>query len=81
MSQALNIEFGRLPEAERQRYNYSALSGAIMEEAKRTKRIPDIANIMSHQLAIDEQREKVKQSFGQGTSQQIEEELEDEMLT
>lgn len=34
---------------------------------------------MSHQLAIDKQREKVEQSFGQGTSQQIEEELEDEM--
>jgi len=79
LSQALNIEFGKLSEAERQRYNYSALSGAIMEEAKRTKRIPDIANIMSHQLAIDKQREKVEQSFGQGTSQQTEEELEDEM--
>ena len=79
LSQALNIEFGKLSEAERQRYNYSALSGAIMEEAKRTKRVPDIANIMSHQLAINKQREKVEQSFGQGASQQIEEELEDEM--
>ena len=79
LSQALNIEFGKLSEAERQRYNYSALSGAIMEEAKRTKRVPDIANIMSHQLAVDKQREKVEQSFGQGASQQTEEELEDEM--
>lgn len=51
-----------------------------MEEAKRTKRVPDIANIMSHQLAINKQREKVEQSYGQGAiNQQIEEELEDEM--
>lgn len=78
--QALGIELGKLSEAERQHYNYSALCRAIMEEAKRTKRVPDIANIMSHQLAINKQREKVEQAYGQGAiNQQIEEELEDEM--
>lgn len=46
LSQALDIEFGKLSEDERRRYNYSALFGTIMAEAKRTKKIPDITSIM-----------------------------------
>lgn len=79
LSQALNIELGKLSEDERRHCNYSAISGAIKEEAKRTKRVPDIANILNRQRAINEQREKVEQSYGQGANQQVEEELEDEM--
>ena len=79
LSQALNIEFGKLSEDERRQYNYSVLSKAIMAEAKRTKRVPDIASIMSRERAINDQRKKVEQSYGQGANQQIEEELEDEM--
>ena len=79
LSQALNIEFGKLPKDERQHYDYSALSKAIMAEATSTKRVPNIANIINHQRAINEQREKVEQSYGRGASRQINEELEDEM--
>ena len=77
--QALNIEFGKLPEDERQHYDYSTLFKAIMAEATRTKRVPNIANIINRQRAINEQLEKVEQSYGRGASQQINEELEDEM--
>ena len=79
LSQALNIEFGKLPEDERQHYDYSTLSKAIMAEATRTKRVPNIANIINRQRAINEQREKVEQSYGRRVSQQNSEELEDEM--
>ena len=79
LSEALNIEYGKLPEGERRKYDYSALSKVIKEEARRTKKVPDIISIMDHQRAINEQREKVEQSYGQGSSQQTKEELEDEM--
>ena len=79
LSQALNIEFGKLSEDERRQYNYSALSKTIMAEAKRTKRVPDITSIMNHERAINDQRKKVEQFYGQGSNQQTKEELEDEM--
>ncbi|MBR2543615.1 hypothetical protein IKF57_01130 [Candidatus Saccharibacteria bacterium] len=49
LHQALNIEFGKLSEDERRRYDYPALSRAIMAEAKRTKKIPDIISIINRQ--------------------------------
>ena len=80
LSQILNIEFGKLSEDERLQYNYSTLTKVVMAEAKRTKRVPDIASIMSHERFINDQRKKVEQSYSQGaTNEQIEEELEDEM--
>lgn len=77
--QALNIEFGKLSEDERRSYNYRALAETIISEAKRTKKIPDIANIINHQQGINAQHKKFKRSHRQGASRQIEEELEDEM--
>lgn len=79
LSQALNIEFGKLSEDERRQYDYPALSKAIIAEARKTRRVPNIVNIMNHQRAVNEQREKVEQSYGRGANQQVEEELEDEM--
>ena len=79
LSQALNTEFGKLSQDERKLYDYAALSKAINAEAKRTKRVPDIANILNRQRAINEQRGKVEQSYGQGFSQQAEEEQEEGM--
>lgn len=49
LQQALNIEFSKLSAAERSRHNYSALANTIMAEAKRTKKVPDIARIISRQ--------------------------------
>lgn len=46
LSAALNQEFGKLSEEERRRYNYSATIKALKEEARRTKRVPDIAAAM-----------------------------------
>lgn len=77
--QALNIEFGKLSKDERRQYDYATLSKAIIAEARKTRRVPNIINIMNHQRAINEQREKVEQSYGRGVSQQNNEELEDEM--
>ena len=79
LSQALNAEFGKLSEDERRHYDYSTLSKTIMAEAKRTKRIPDITNIMSIQRAISEQHGKVEQSYGQKVNQWNEEEQEEGM--
>lgn len=63
LSQALNIEFGKLSEDERQQYDYPALSKAIITEARKTRRVPNIASIINHQRAVNEQREKVEQSY------------------
>lgn len=46
LSAALNQEFGKLSEEERQRYNYSATIKALEEEARRTKKFPDIIATM-----------------------------------
>ena len=79
LTHAVSVEFGKLSEDERQHYNYPALCEAVRAEARRTKRVPDIVGIINQQRAINDQREKVKQSYGQGTSQRVEEELEDRM--
>lgn len=42
----LNTEFAKIPEDERKQYNYVAISNAIKEEVRRTKKIPNIAAII-----------------------------------
>lgn len=42
----LNIEYTKIDEGERQHYDYSSIMGKIVEEAQRTKKIPDIASIV-----------------------------------
>ncbi len=46
LQQALNIEFSKLSESERQYYNYAELAQQIKEEARRTRKMPDIAAII-----------------------------------
>ncbi len=46
LQRALNIEFSKLTEDERRHYNYPSISKKIKEEARETKRIPDIAAII-----------------------------------
>lgn len=46
LTQALNIEFSKLSEEERRQHDYAALAKMIKEEARKTKRIPDIAAII-----------------------------------
>jgi len=42
----LNTEYAKIDEGERQHYDYSSISKKIMEEAQRTKKIPDVAAIL-----------------------------------
>lgn len=63
LRRATDVEFGKLSEDERRRYNYPALLEAVIAEARKTKRVPDIMGIINHQRAINDQREKVKQSY------------------
>lgn len=45
--EVLNTEFGKLSEAERQQYSYPDLVKTVKEEARRTKKVPDIAKIIN----------------------------------
>jgi len=42
----LNIEYEKIDDGERQYYDYSSISNKIIEEAQRTKKIPDVATIL-----------------------------------
>lgn len=46
LQQALNVEFSKLTEDERRHYNYASINKKIKEEARETKRVPDIVAII-----------------------------------
>ncbi len=53
LSGALNIEFNKLSEDERRHYDYPALAEIIEEEARRTKKVPDIDKIIKQNRSVD----------------------------
>ena len=63
LTQAFNIEFSKLSKEEQQRYNYPALAKTILAEAKRTRMVPNISDIINKQRVINEQRENVEHSY------------------